>query len=274
MSSTSVDYAEVESTIDALLALPPDQRGARLAALAEERPALAARVETLLEADAGLDDVTFMVDPLEHSWLDDSLDAPPELPTALPESIDRYRILKHLGRGGMGTVYLAEQSEPIQRQVAIKVTHAFQSERDHARFALEAQALASMRHPNIAALYDSGTTQDGTPFVVMELVEDAMTIVAWCDREQATIEERLALFLQVCGGVAHAHEKGLLHRDIKPGNVLVTRVDGRPTVKVIDFGIARAFVDAHGGAVSQASVAGSPAYMSPEALGTGGKAGL
>ena len=274
MTSSDIDYTEVESTVEALLVLPPEQRASRLATLAQQAPELAARVEALLEADARLDDATFMAAPASNPWSDGDTPAG-DVPSApLPASIDRYRILKHLGTGGMGTVYLAEQSEPVQRQVAIKVTHAFQSERDRARFALEAQALATMRHPNIAALHDSGITPDGTPFVVMELVEDAMTILRWCDHSQLTIEERLKLFLQVCGGVAHAHEKGLLHRDIKPANVLVTRVDGRPTVKVIDFSIARAFVGEDGAAVSQPSVAGSPAYMSPEALGSSGEAGL
>ncbi|MEM9386030.1 MAG: serine/threonine-protein kinase [Pseudomonadota bacterium] len=273
-SSANTDYAEVESTVEALLALCAAERVARLAALAEEAPALAARVDALLKADARLGDASFLAEPLVNPLANDDVRTDEPIPTPLPESIDRYRILKHLGSGGMGAVYLAEQSEPVQRQVAIKVTHAFQSQRDRTRFSLEAQALASMQHPNIAALHDSGTTEDGMPFVVMELVEDAMTILEWCDHTQASLEERLALFLQVCAGVAHAHEKGLLHRDIKPANVLVTRVGGKPLVKVIDFGIARTFVDEDGRAISEASVAGSPVYMSPEAIGGDGKAGL
>ncbi|MEM9387417.1 MAG: protein kinase [Pseudomonadota bacterium] len=131
-----------------------------------------------------------------------------------------------------------------------------------------------MQHVNIATPYDSGTTSTGTPFVVMELVADATNIIQWCDQINATIEQRLPLFGQVCSGIAHAHQRGLLHRDIKPGSILVTLVDEQPAVKVIDFGIARSFTATSGGGVADASVAGSPTFMSPEALGADGNVDL
>ncbi|MEM9388038.1 MAG: serine/threonine-protein kinase [Pseudomonadota bacterium] len=266
------DYAIVESLIDELLELTPQMRAVRRRQLAQEHPPkLLERLDGLLAADARLEGTAFMAEPAIEEPTEP---APRRADVPLPMSFDRYRVLGHLGTGGMGTVYLAEQTDPVERRVALKVTHAFDSPRDRTRFALEAQALARMEHPNIATLYDSGITSDGTPYVAMELVREAHTILRWCDDARATVEQRLRLFQQVCAGVAHAHEKGVLHRDLKPANVLVTEIDGQPTVRVIDFGIARAFSGAEGTRVSQASVAGSPIYMSPEAVGATGKVDL
>ncbi|MEM9386898.1 MAG: serine/threonine-protein kinase [Pseudomonadota bacterium] len=277
MTASSDDYATIDALVDELLELAPEHRAVRLDELASEHPTLIDRLRELIAADARLEGTSFMAEPaLEQVTIEETVDQTgADAAEPVPSAIGRYRVVRQLGAGGMGTVYLAEQTEPVERQVALKVTHAFQSERDRARFALEAQALARMQHPNVATMYDNGTTPDGTPFVVMELVEQAQTILAWCDRTTAGVEQRLGLFQQVCAGVAHAHEKGLLHRDLKPANVLVTLVDGQPVVKVIDFGIARAFsAGGERGAVSQASVAGSPVYMSPEAIGATGKRDL
>lgn len=178
----------------------------------------------------------------------------------------RYRLIKILGEGGMGTVYIAEQSEPVKRQVALKLIKAgLDSRAVLARFEAERQALALMDHPNIARVYDGGTTPRQQPFFVMELVK-GVPITEYCDAQRLPVKSRLELMVAVCNAVQHAHQKGIIHRDLKPGNVLVTEVDGRPTPKVIDFGVAKAteqnltelsFSDV-------GAIVGTPAYMSPE----------
>lgn len=155
-------------------------------------------------------------------------------------TIGAYRIVKQIGEGGIGTVFLAEQSEPVRRSVALKVIKlGMDTQQVIQRFEAERQALALMNHPNIARVFDAGTTAIGRPYFVMELVE-GVPISDYCDSNQLDIKARLALFVQVCQAVHHAHQKGLIHRDIKPGNVLVSTVDDQPVAKVIDFGIAKA----------------------------------
>ncbi|MBL8898348.1 MAG: serine/threonine protein kinase [Planctomycetes bacterium] len=184
-----------------------------------------------------------------------------------PQSIGPYRVIELLGRGGMGEVFLAEQREPVQRRVAVKLVKRGMDTREIlARFAAERQALARMSHPGIARVYDAGSTADGRPWFAMEHVP-GLPLTAYCDRKQLDTEARLALFLAVCDGVQHAHLKGFLHRDLKPSNLLVTEVDGKPTVKVIDFGIAKAIDERGTGATVhtlQGAVLGTPEYMSPE----------
>ncbi|HET6372683.1 MAG TPA: serine/threonine-protein kinase, partial [Candidatus Polarisedimenticolia bacterium] len=184
-----------------------------------------------------------------------------------PTAIGPYRILQKLGEGGMGIVYVAEQSEPVRRRVALKVIkQGMDTAKVIARFEAERQALALMDHPAIATIYDAGTTPDGRPYFVMEHVQ-GVPITEHCDRLKLTNKERLELFLQVCEGVQHAHQKAVIHRDLKPSNVLVSVQDGRPVVKIIDFGVAKA--------VSQrltertlytelGVMIGTPEYMSPE----------
>ena len=171
-----------------------------------------------------------------------------------------------IGEGGMGSVYLASQTEPVKRQVALKLIKTGMDSRGVlARFDAERQALALMDHPNIARIYDGGLTPAGQPFFVMELVK-GVPLTEYCDEQRLTVKARLELFVAVCQAVQHAHQKGIIHRDLKPGNVLVTEVDGRPTPKVIDFGVAKAtevkltdmsFADV-------GVIVGTPAYMSPE----------
>ena len=178
----------------------------------------------------------------------------------------RYTLVEVIGEGGMGSVYLAGQTEPVKRQVAIKLIKTGMDSRGvQARFDAERQALALMDHPNIARIYDGGLTPAGQPFFVMELVK-GVPLTEYCDRQGLTVKARLELFVAVCQAVQHAHQKGIIHRDLKPGNVLVTEVDGRPTPKVIDFGVAKAtevrltdlsFEDV-------GAVVGTPAYISPE----------
>jgi len=156
------------------------------------------------------------------------------------EDFGRYRIIRPVGEGGMGTVYLAEQREPIRRHVALKVVKlGMDTGQVLSRFDNERQALAMMDHPNIAQIFDAGATTTGRPYFVMEYIEGA-PITQYCDRQRMTTTERLALFLAVCRAVHHAHQKGVIHRDLKPSNVLVMEQDGAPMPKVIDFGIATA----------------------------------
>jgi serine/threonine protein kinase/WD40 repeat protein len=183
--------------------------------------------------------------------------------------IGRYRLMEQLGEGGMGVVYVAEQVEPVRRKVALKVIKpGMDSKQVIARFEAERQALALMDHMNIARVLDGGTTEQGLPYFVMELVR-GLPITEYCDQAKATTRDRLALFIAVCNAVHHAHQKGIIHRDIKPGNVLVTLHDGKPVVKVIDFGVAKALHQQ----LSQNTiytglnqVVGTPLYMSPEQL--------
>ncbi|MBL8822112.1 MAG: serine/threonine protein kinase [Planctomycetia bacterium] len=152
----------------------------------------------------------------------------------------QYRLLHVLGEGGMGAVWLAEQTEPVRRRVAIKlIKPGMDSKGVLARFEIERQALAMMDHPNIAKVYDAGTISDGRPFFVMELVK-GIPINDFCNQAKLNIEERLKLFSTVCSAIQHAHQKGIIHRDLKPSNVLVALYDGKPLVKVIDFGVAKA----------------------------------
>src|SRR5690606_7687060 len=154
--------------------------------------------------------------------------------------IGRYKLLQRIGDGGFGVVYMAEQREPVRRKVALKlIKPGMDTEQVIARFEAERQALAMMDHSNIAKVFDAGTTRQGRPYFVMELVK-GVPITTYCDTENLTTRQRLELFIDVCRAVQHAHQKGIIHRDLKPSNVLVTLHDGRPVPKVIDFGIAKA----------------------------------
>jgi serine/threonine protein kinase/tetratricopeptide (TPR) repeat protein len=178
-----------------------------------------------------------------------------------------YRIVGVLGEGGMGTVYHAEQTEPIRREVALKMVRVgLRGERALARFERERQALAAMDHPGVARILDAGATGDGVPYFAMELVRGD-PITTFCDRRRMDVDARIELFADVCHAVQHAHIKGVLHRDLKPSNVLVSEVDGRAQPRIIDFGIARA-IEVSGDAESMhtalGSVIGTLEYMSPE----------
>jgi eukaryotic-like serine/threonine-protein kinase len=194
--------------------------------------------------------------PTSESWNDD---------------FGRYRVLSPLGEGGMGTVYLAEQLEPIHRRVALKVVKlGMDTAQVLARFHNERQALAMMDHPNIAQIFDAGETTKGRPYFVMEYIEGA-PITQYCDRKRMTTRERLALFLAVCRAVQHAHQKGVIHRDLKPSNVLVTEQDGAPIPKVIDFGIAKAtdkWAIENTLLTQFGQIVGTPEYASPEQADT------
>ena len=178
----------------------------------------------------------------------------------------RYTLREVLGEGGMGAVYRADQTEPVRRQVALKLIKiGMDSRAVLARFDAERQALALMDHPSIARVYDGGTTLGGQPFFVMELVHGE-PINQYCDRKRLPVRARLELFVTTCQAVQHAHQKGIIHRDLKPSNILVAEVDGRPTPKVIDFGVAKAteFQLTEQSLADAGAIVGTPAYMSPE----------
>jgi WD40 repeat protein/serine/threonine protein kinase len=205
----------------------------------------------------------FPVDDKENYNSQSAYPSPTGLGTVIAE---RYTLVELIGEGGMGAVYLASQAMPVKRQVALKlIKTGMDSKGVLARFDAERQALALMDHPNIARIYDGGVTASGQPFFVMELVK-GIPLTEYSDSKRLSVDARLQLFVSVCQAVQHAHQKGIIHRDLKPGNVLVTEIDGKPTPKVIDFGVAKAteqkltdmsFADL-------GAIVGTPAYMSPE----------
>jgi len=182
-------------------------------------------------------------------------------------TIGPYSLLRELGEGGMGVVYQAQQREPIRRDVALKIIKpGMDSKQVIARFESERQALALMDHPNIARVFDAGTTAAGLPYFVMELV-DGVPITRYCDSKRFTVAERITLMIPVCRAIQHAHQKGIIHRDLKPSNILVTEQDGKPVPKVIDFGLAKALGPQRSDVTMMTNlgtVVGTLDYMSPE----------
>ncbi|UCD49944.1 MAG: serine/threonine protein kinase, partial [Phycisphaerales bacterium] len=181
--------------------------------------------------------------------------------------IGRYKLLQKIGEGGMAMVYMAEQTEPIRRKVALKIIKlGMDTTQVIARFEAERQALGMMDHPNIAKVLDAGATETGRPYFVMELVK-GIPITEYCDNKGLNTPQRVELFVQVCRAVQHAHQKGVIHRDLKPSNVMVTTHDDEPVLKVIDFGIAKATnqrLTEKTLFTRYAHMIGTPAYMSPE----------
>jgi serine/threonine protein kinase len=187
--------------------------------------------------------------------------------TASPDRIGPYTIVDQIGEGGMGVVYLAEQTEPVRRRVALKIIKVgMDTKQVISRFEAERQALALMDHPHVAKVLDAGATETGRPYFVMQHVP-GVPITEHCDRHRLSIDERLRLFVQVCEAVQHAHQKGIIHRDLKPSNVLVAFTDAVATPKVIDFGIAKATeqkLTERTVFTEEGQLIGTPEYMSPE----------
>jgi serine/threonine protein kinase len=269
-----------KALFDAALSLPDSAtRQAFLAQACGADAGLRERLEKLLAVDAAAERF-FDMDPLEAS------PTAPE-PAAKPMPADkkthdlaragvrigRYKLIERMGEGGCGVVYLAEQEEPVRRQVALKIIRlGMDTERVIARFEAERQALALMNHPNIAQVLDAGATETGRPYFVMELVH-GVRITDYCDQHGLDIPGRLELFIQVCLAIQHAHQKGVLHRDIKPSNILVVEHGEKAVPKVIDFGIAKAIEGRLGDKRTVTFVEqfiGTPAYMSPEQAESGG----
>ncbi|MEX2308095.1 MAG: protein kinase [Pirellulales bacterium] len=227
-----------------------------------ENAQLRSRIEALLnrhqESAGMLDAPPPGIDATEH------LEVISEKPG---DVIGTYKLREEIGVGGFGVVFLAEQERPVKRKVALKIIKPGMDTRQViARFEAERQALAMMDHPNIARVYDAGSTASGRPYFVMELVH-GVPITEYCDQCNLTTRERLELFISVCQAVQHAHQKGVIHRDIKPTNVLVAMQDGRPAPKIIDFGVAKAInqrLTEHTLATGYAQMIGTPLYMSPE----------
>jgi serine/threonine protein kinase len=263
------------------LARPPAERAAFLDAACAGRPELQAAVEALLAAheasgnllDRPLADLAKTIDSGTNL-------ASPDAPVPSGVTVDqpsriapnavlagRYKLVEEIGEGGMGTVFMAQQTAPVKRLVAVKIIKpGMDSTEVLARFEAERQALAVMEHPNIARVLDAGTAESGRPFFVMELVKGT-PITQYCDQHRLTPRQRLELFLPVCQAIQHAHQKGVIHRDIKPSNVLVALYDDRPVPKVIDFGLAKAM----GQSLTEktlitgfGALVGTPEYMSPE----------
>jgi eukaryotic-like serine/threonine-protein kinase len=243
--------------------LGPAARAAYLHEACGRDPPMRSRVEALLAAHDRLGADTPPVPGVESTA--DPGAAATERPGAVLSG--RYKLLEEIGQGGMGTVWMAQQTEPVKRLVAVKlIKPGMDSKQVLARFEAERQALALMDHPNIAKVHDAGTTPDGRPFFVMELVK-GIPITRYCDDQHLTPRQRLELFVPVCHAIQHAHQKGVIHRDLKPSNVLVAHYDDRPVPKVIDFGVAKAT----GAQLTEetlhtgfGAVVGTVEYMSPE----------
>ena len=205
-----------------------------------------------------------------QGWSADATATDGGAPSAAPEGpkyIGPYRLLHRLGEGGMGQVWLAEQTGPVHRKVAVKVIKAGMDTRQVvARFESERQALALMNHAAIAQVFDGGSTPEGRPYFVMEYVA-GVSLTEHCDRHQLDTRARLELFCEVCAGVQHAHQKAVIHRDLKPSNILVTLSEGKAQPKIIDFGIAKVTgqrLTDHTLQTALGAVVGTPEYMSPE----------
>jgi WD40 repeat protein len=270
------DPADREAAVlNAARHLPAPQRASFLDQACEGDAAFRRRIEELLLASDEAGD--FLNDPAPGVRRLPAEDAPTvrgadsngaEAPAEkLGDRIGRYKLLQQIGEGGCGIVYMAEQTEPVRRRVALKIIKLGMDTRSViARFEAERQALALMDHPNIAKVLDAGATSAGRPFFVMELVR-GIKITDYCNQNNLSTRERLVLFTQVCQAIQHAHQKGIIHRDIKPSNILVTLYDGVPSPKVIDFGIAKAtqqtLTDKTLFTAFEQFI-GTPAYMSPE----------
>lgn len=225
--------------------------------------ALKASVQALLAADDEENN------PLDRPPVDYSEIAETVAPAAkwIDKRIGGYRLMEQIGEGGFGLVFVAQQDQPVRRQVALKILKPGMGTKEViARFEAEKQAVAMMDHPNIARVFDAGVSDDGRPFFVMELVR-GVPVTEFADAHRLTVRERLELFVDVCKAVHHAHQKAVIHRDIKPSNVLVTLHDDRPVVKVIDFGVAKAIGQSLTDKTIYTqffSMIGTPLYMSPE----------
>jgi eukaryotic-like serine/threonine-protein kinase len=254
---TPKNWKRVKEIVGEVLERKPDERADYLDSACAGDADLRAEVESLLAAHA--DAARLSGNPWTATTSADG--------TREQKAIGPYRLVRILGTGGMGQVWLAEQTEPVRRLVALKLIRSGLYESSVLkRFQSECQSLAIMDHPAIAKVFDAGTTRDDEPYLAMEYV-DGVPITDYCDRKKLGICERLKLFIQVCEGVQHAHQKAIVHRDLKPSNILVVDVDGKPRPRIIDFGLAKAMVPQALGETlftHVGGVLGTPGYMSPE----------
>jgi eukaryotic-like serine/threonine-protein kinase len=254
-------WQKVKEIVGSALERPPAERAAYLDQACSEDRELRTEVESLLSAYQDSDRLS------EAPWQAEVPKGEAEL-----QVIGSYRLQKELGIGGMGQVWLAEQIEPVRRQVALKLIRTGMYDAATVqRFKAERQSLAIMDHPAIAKVFDAGTTPAGQPYLVMEYV-DGLSITDYCDSQKLSIRERLQLFNRVCEGVQHAHQKAIIHRDLKPSNILVVEIDGKPTPRIIDFGLAKATAPLAPGETmftQRGAFLGTPGYMSPEQADSG-----
>ncbi len=258
---TPDNWPTIKAIFGAAVACPPDQRTTFLDSACPHDDQLRAEVDSLIDAYEQGRNVSSPGGPHPIAGV-----------TERPQTIGPYRLIRELGAGGMGEVWLAEQTAPVRRLVALKLIRSdLYIPSSRARFLAECQSLASMNHPCIAKVFEAGTTAAGQPYLVMEYV-DGFPITEYCDRNQLPVADRLRLFQLVCEGVQHAHQKAVIHRDLKPSNILVAECDGTPTPRIIDFGIAKAFspdVDADRTKTRLGALVGTPGYMSPEQADSG-----
>jgi serine/threonine protein kinase len=249
----------------ALEKIDPAERAAYIDEACGNDEALRQRVEILLKAHD--DPGSFLKSPAVKPVAAVVTTADEPITERPGTVIGPYKLIEQIGEGGMGTVWMAQQTEPVKRLVAVKlIKPGMDSKQVIARFEAERQALALMDHPNIARVLDGGTTGAGRPYFVMDLVK-GVPITRYCDQHRLTPRQRLDLFIPVCQAIQHAHQKGIIHRDLKPSNVLVALYDGRPVPKVIDFGIAKAAgqqLTEHTLVTGFGAVIGTLEYMSPE----------
>ena len=253
-------WKQVRDILDAAIALAPSEREAHIQQACPDDPELRSEVDSLLRSHEQAGNV-FLENPAVN--LNAVLEQPGPEPSWIGRLIGVYRIVEQIGHGGMGEVYRAVRADgQYEMEVAIKLVRTgYGSSELLQRFLHERQILASLDHPNIARLYDGGTTEDGIPYLVMELIRGT-PIDLYCDENDLGINERLRLFTQVCAAVQYAHQRLVIHRDIKPGNILVTK-DGIP--KLLDFGIAK-FLNPSSGTETTVVRAMTPEYASPEQI--------
>ncbi|EDY84758.1 protein kinase domain [Verrucomicrobiia bacterium DG1235] len=251
------------------------ERSAFLEEECKDDPGLKVRLESMLASEGEVEDFFQEgAQAINSAEIAEKIRRDPEEEESVGVRIGRYRLLQRLGDGGCGVVYLAEQEEPVRRAVALKIIRlGMETERVISRFEAERQALAMMDHPNIARVFDAGETAGGSPYFVMEHVRgEALT--DYCRDHKLGIIDRLNLFIQVCHAIQHAHQKGIIHGDIKPSNIIVSEHDGGAVPRVIDFGIARAteagFSEMMLFSGPEKQVLGTPSYMSPEQVQLGG----
>ena len=259
-------WEQVKELLHCAMQLAPERRGQFLEEACASDSSLLAEVESLLVADERVRSSFLNASPLPDEQDQDCIET---IVNLKPGQIfaEHFELVRKLGEGGMGQVWQAEQLYPVRRQVALKLIKAgMYDESVVQRFRSERQSLAIMDHPAIAKVFNAGTTALGQPYFVMEYVP-GLPITEFCDEKKLKIQERLELFIQVCDGVQHAHQKAIIHRDLKPANILVVEVDGRPTARIIDFGLAKATRPSNAGDNDFTQLGhfiGTPGYMSPE----------
>ena len=248
-------WQKIKEIVGAALEREPSQRAAFLDDVCPSSSPLRSEVDSLLSAHAGAGGLSEGVLTLDSDAV------------SVSKSLGPYRLLQKLGEGGMGQVWLAEQTVPVRRMVALKlIKGGMYDESALRRFQSERQSLAIMDHPAIAKVFDAGATPDGQPYFAMEYVP-GVTITEFCDRKKLKLRERLELFIRACEGVQHAHQKAIIHRDLKPANILVVEVDGKPMPRIIDFGLAKSVTPFLSGESLNTQIGGfvgTPGYMSPE----------